>query len=120
MREKQNIKIYETQEEKQYAANEALKHKLYVSGWGLSGELINIRKCPEYANSIALYYKENKPIGVIISICDDMLQVFVRKNERKRGVGSELIKEVKTKMSWGSVGLDRSGKIWKHNKVLIK
>ncbi|QEG08617.1 hypothetical protein [Aeromonas phage 4L372D] len=120
MREKQNIKVYETKEEKQHAAGMALKHRLYVSGWVLSGELVKIRKDPEYAHNIALYYKENKPIGIVITTCENMLQVFVRKNERKRGIGSELIKEVKTERSWDSVGLDRTGKIWKHNKVLIK
>lgn len=113
------IKTYFSEEEIKKAANEALKHRLYVSGWLLSRELKWARAKPAYLKNITITYKHNKPVGVIICRWDNMLQIFVRKSERKQGIGSKMISCVKTKESWASTGIDRTGKIWKDNGVSI-
>ena len=82
-------------------ANIALKHRLYVSGWQLSGTLVHIRNNVSPDTLVLLNYDNNGiPNGVV---CAEYrphynllnVQVFVRKSERNKGIGRKLVSRVK-------------------------
>lgn len=86
-----------TPEQTSENANLALKHRLYVSGWMLSSSLIHAREYPRHYYINLKYNDEGLPIGVICvhirGINNEIgsIQVFVRKSERRKGYGTELI-----------------------------
>lgn len=96
----------------------ALKNRLYVSGWLLSGALVNARDDPTN-KLVLLHYIDDVPVGVIYaryvnsvnSVNLVNVQVFVRKSKRNLGIGSALVNNVKelspnAKFTWncGTIG----------------
>lgn len=78
----------------QEAADIALKNRLYVSGWELSYLLKYIRERENNDTyKISLAYKNNKPIGVCVKTFNNYVQVFVRKEERRQGIGTTLVQK---------------------------
>jgi hypothetical protein len=105
-------------EDAKIGADIALKHKLYVSGWLLSGELKSQRKHGK--GRIAIHYDGNmKPVGVVNENEEGILMAFVRKSERKKGYGRNMVNAIKTDFSKAYTGIDRSAKIWKLNGVSV-
>lgn len=83
----------------QINADIALKNRLYVSGYLLSGILIDIRSGVLSAN-VVLHFEDNNPVGVAVHVLEDdyydyQLMVFVRKSKRGNGIGSKLLKSLK-------------------------
>ena len=79
-------------------ADDALRARLYVSGWQLSPTLMRIRDEP-YINendTIVLIYDNGTPIGVCVmqhhlAGAKPVSSTFVRKSYRRRGIGTKLI-----------------------------
>ena len=114
---KTGIVTFRAEHTKSAAADVALKNRLYVSGWCLSGELINIRECDNADYRIALAYEDGVPVGVAVVTEDKNLQVFVRKAKRGHGYGRQLVNAVKSKGCYGICGADGEGKVFVNNGV---
>ena len=80
-----------------YMASLALKHRLYVSGWCMSYSLKRARDLQSFREKsvvvIALSTETNTPVGAAI-VCRKDIDVFVRKSERNKGIGKELVNAV--------------------------
>ena len=104
-------------------ADDALKARLYVSGWCLSGELLNIRDyLSETANErpfydIAVAYEDGVAVGVSIINENGNLQVFVRKAKRHNGYGRKLVRKIRREGAYGLCGADGEGKIFTENGI---
>lgn len=89
--------------ESQVNANIALRGRLYVSGFLLSGVLKDIRAGILEAR-VNLHYEDDIPVGVAVLITDGVptnylssyydLMIFVRTSYRNRGIGKKLIDEM--------------------------
>ena len=87
-------------------ADIALQARLYVSGWQLSGDLVNIRKGSVKAQVALAYDPSGDPVGVSVRE-GNWLNVFVRKSHRRNGVGTLLVKALKNehiRAGYGIVG----------------
>lgn len=102
-----NIQIAINDEMKAFA-NIALKSRLYVSGWVLSGVLVKVREGYNVCKKIAIAEIENKPVGVAIVNHYNEVQVFVRKSERKKGIGKNLVESLNETTLKGNSGIDGS------------
>jgi len=90
--------------ESQVNANIALRSRLYVSGFLLSGVLKDIRSGILEAR-VLLHYEDDIPVGVAVLIIDGVptsylssfydLMIFVRNSYRNRGIGKELVEQMK-------------------------
>lgn len=104
-------------------ADDALKARLYVSGWMLSGELLNIRDyLSETSNERPLYdiavaYEDGNAVGVSIINENNNLQVFVRKAKRNNGYGRKLVRKIRRDGAYGMCGVDGEGKIFTKNGI---
>ena len=104
-------------------ADDALKARLYVSGWLLSSELLNIRdylsetsiERPLY--DIAVAYEDGNAVGVSIINEKGNLQVFVRKAKRHNGYGRKLVRKIRRDGAYGICGVDGEGKIFTKNGI---
>ena len=77
----------------QELADEALKARLYVSGWYLSECLRAIRADSSLETPIELFKEKGKAVGVTICF-ENQIMVFVRKSHRRKGIGSILVKRL--------------------------
>lgn len=104
-------------------ADDALKARLYVSGWILSSELMYIRDClSETCNErpfydIAVAYEDGTAVGVSIINEKSNLQVFVRKAKRHNGYGRKLVRKIRRDGAYGICGVDGEGKIFTKNGI---
>lgn len=75
-------------------AAEALKHRLYVSGWRLSCDLKEISQYPLPEHTIALAYKMGVPVSVAVYMGYRFLEigVFTRAAERRNGYGRAVVR----------------------------
>ena len=74
-------------------ANAAIKHRLYVNGWSIFRILENVVQWNGVVNppTIALAYTcDNIPVGICI-LRAGVLDTFVRKSFRKKGIGKALV-----------------------------
>lgn len=89
------IKKATTEEDIKAFTDIALKSRLYVSGWMLSGWLINAREKPETVQAVCLVFNESEmPIGVLLALKDRTSAVFVKKFYRRLGLGTKLVQEL--------------------------
>ena len=100
-------------------ADLALKKRLYVSGWSLSGELLTIRERKDNkSNKVSIVYKDKEPVGVAI-LASGEIQAFVRKSERRNGFGKMAVESLQPDEGVRhGYGIDGSMTFW--NKVLEK
>ena len=104
-------------------ADDALKARLYVSGWCLSGELLNIRDYLSETSTerpfydIAVAYEDGVAVGVSIINENGNLQVFVRKAKRHNGYGRKLVRKIRREGAYGLCGADGEGKIFTENGI---
>ena len=104
-------------------ADDALKARLYVSGWLLSSELMYIRDwLTETCNErpfydIAVAYEDGNAVGVSIINENINLQVFVRKAKRHNGYGRKLVRKIRREGAYGICGADGEGKIFTENGI---
>lgn len=81
-------KIYSGERTK-IGADLALKNRLYVSGWELSRTLQDFRNGHE-RGIVILAFKADKPIAVLTGEELGFVMLFVRKAERRQGIGTQL------------------------------
>lgn len=94
-------------------ADEALKARLFVWGWQLSGWLGELRARIEFKEyeSIVIAYDDGVPVGVCVMISkwgkDDIPTsgTFVRKAYRRMRIGTNLIKKARKQEFYHGTGL---------------
>lgn len=118
MFEKKNIKVRTYQgKHAQTAASTALKHRLYVSGWALSGHLQDIKIGYKLADSrISLAWYQDIPVAVAISQ-GDLIMAFCRKALRRNGLASRCVSAIKTNNTIAQRGIDGSEIFWDKHKI---
>lgn len=109
----------ELKTENQINADIALKNRLYVSGYMLSGVLVDIRN-GDNDGRVVIHFENDIPVGVAVThssaSCYYETMVFVRKSMRKRGIGSKLLAQLDApKITRVGVGCDASRKFWLRN-----
>lgn len=97
------MKSPQTWTESQVNANIALRYRLYVSGFLLSGVLKDIRS-GKVNGSVFIHYEDTLPVGVAVHIISGDtsqylssyydLMIFVRVAYRNRGIGKKLINDM--------------------------
>lgn len=108
----------------------ALKHRLYVSGWQLSGNLVKLVKNPEkyLCYEIAICFKDEIPVAICLYVkstytwSSGNLQCFCKKTERRNGYASKCINEImKTKEDpcTAEYGIDGSRTFWSSNGIRV-
>lgn len=105
--------------ENQINADIALKNRLYVSGYMLSGVLIDIRN-GDNDGRVVIHFENDIPVGVAVThsaaSCYYQTMIFVRKSMRKRGIGSKLIAQLNaSKITRVGVGCKASLNFWRKN-----
>jgi GNAT superfamily N-acetyltransferase len=128
---KLKIVVGKTVEQNSDLANIALKHRLFVSGWTLSGDLIGLRDRQYSQGTIAVGYIGDLPVAV--SVADNnrvikylFIQAFVRKQFRGNGIGravaAKLIKSIRASdytITTGD-GITGSDKFWESVKNCVQ
>jgi hypothetical protein len=93
-------------------ADIALKNRLYVSGWGLSGFLQKVRGGVVDAD-VLIAFNDDTPVSVVVVETNSLYaQAFTRKSMRKRGIAKSLIKECGAKIKSSGIGIDGSSVFW--------
>lgn len=105
--------------ENQINADIALKNRLYVSGYLLSGILVDIRS-GKNDGRVVLHFENDVPVGVAVYqsslSCYYQTMVFVRKSMRNRGIGSQLLAKLDAgKRTRVGVGCTASRNFWYKN-----
>lgn len=86
------------------AADLARKHRLFVSGWCLNSDLKKVG----HQDKISIAYNNGVPIGVALLVeKHNDLQCFVRKKERRKGVGTILVGSIKKQDCSAGLGLKK-------------
>jgi len=112
----------------QEACKLALKHRLFVAGWMLNGQLHRgaSRDSDRYGGVLhaAVYLEGGVPVGVAVVTHYSDIQVFVRKSERRNGIGSKLVSHMKELMGASAGAMDAgtglvkgSRQFWNANKI---
>jgi GNAT superfamily N-acetyltransferase len=109
----------ELKTENQINADIALKNRLYVSGYMLSGVLIKIRSGKLDAR-VVIHVENENPVGVAVYIPNEFsyyeTMIFVRKAMRNRGIGSSLLEKLNApKKTRVGVGCSASRNFWYKN-----
>ena len=76
------------------AARIALKNRLYVSGWQLFNWFQTAKFYPTDVEGIVLAFREEIPVAVLFAYRDQTSGVFVRKCERRQGIGTDMVKVI--------------------------
>lgn len=95
----------------------ALKHRLYISGWVMSGELISMRD-DDNGGVISLGFLDDEPVAIVV---DDYYQLmaFCRKSLRGNGYASKCLAELNTDGRVANEGIKGSIKFWRMNGIPI-
>lgn len=88
-------KVFNTPTEVLEGCNIALKSRLYVSGWNLSGELKYLRKYP-FSGKVSITFADDKPVAVAV-LRGGVVECFCRKSERKKGYGGKTLSSLLSK-----------------------
>lgn len=95
--------------------------RLFVSGWQMNKDYRTF-ETSQYLkgtdSQIVIAFKEGLAIGAAVRK-GKHVQAFVRKSERRNGIGSMLVSAIKSEKSYGDTGLknNQSKKFWDHNQV---
>lgn len=101
----------------QTAADNALKNRLYVSGWALSGHLKDIKSGYKLEDSkISLAWYQDKPVAVAISQ-GDFIMAFCRKALRRNGLASRCVRAIKNDDSIAQHGIIGSEAFWEKQNI---
>jgi GNAT superfamily N-acetyltransferase len=105
----------------QINADIALKSRLYVSGYMLSGLLVAVRNGGILADVVLHYDQHNVPVGVAVSVTDRAYvgyetMVFVRKSKRRQGIGTILLDKLNgDRKQYVGIGCSASRNFWNKN-----
>lgn len=105
--------------ENQINADIALKNRLYVSGYMLSGILIKIRR-GEIQARVLIHVENEIPVGVAVYVPSAVTyyetMIFVRKSMRSRGIGTALLSKLNSpRQTRVGVGCSASRHFWHKN-----
>lgn len=102
------------------AAAVALRSALYIPGWQLSKWLQRV-KIGNKSSTIALAYKDGKPVAVVlVRAGDGLTAAFCRKSERRQGIASKCIAEIRAagvEPREADEGIEGSSVFWQKNNV---
>lgn len=86
-------------------ASVALKNRLYVSGWMLSGIMVRIRRSPKPNDIVSIVTVDGKPISVaVLTDGSDTIACFTKKAYRKKGYGKLAVTGLKQSAEKGVRG----------------
>lgn len=118
----------------QINADIAIRNKLFMPGWVLSSTLKSIRNNWDnyYVNCVVnLHYEDEKPVGVVVmrmpvdkSIpeCNGFkpeVQIFVKKQYRRKGIGTKLISSLNKKQINWELGIEGSLNFWHKMQTIV-
>lgn len=96
-----SLEVYTEASDVVEACKQARKARLFVPGWNLFGTYVHAMENPEmYA--ICFYVEDGVKLGVgIVELDSDWdehhyMQVFVRHNQRKQGIGRQIVEKLCT------------------------
>lgn len=116
------IKIYE-EYDTILIAKEALRKKMYVSGWDLSYLLQEISNARKFDCFIIGAYAAEELVGILVGDHDEgYVQVFVRKAHRRQGIGTAMYTEaakILGKNIRNKFGIDGSEEFFDEVKELV-
>lgn len=101
------------------AAQLAITHRLYVPQWDMRKRYMTFIERGHGLLHIALYYDGNTPIAAALITSSEDIQVFVRTNRRREGIGTKLVEHMKKEMGDradrldAGIGVEGSGQFWK-------
>lgn len=103
-------------------AKVAISNRLFIPRWTMR-EYLNTLDIVFFNTKVALAYDDDKPIGV--ALCSDYpdknhLQVFIRKNYRRKGIGTNLLNIVNQnngKTPYAVEGIKGSEKFFQKNNI---
>lgn len=110
-----DVKVYEGKSLSE-GATLALKHRLYVSGWCLSGELRYLRDNEHTDAEIAIGFLDGEPVSVIMRQYSKV-QAFCRKAVRKKGYSTKCLQALRSKPTFAEEGTDGSCVFWNKNGI---
>jgi len=96
-------------------AKKAISNRLYVSGWLLRNQLEKLIVTYGHHHTIVLCESvgSNKPIAVGIRNNEtNCVMIFVRKAERRKGIGTVIGKILLNEKAWSLAGIDASVDFW--------
>lgn len=99
------------------AADLALKHRLFVSGWELSHELKMARDHPDLFDGISMKFVDGVPIALVI-VRRTTMMAFCKKSERRKGYASECAQAIRVIPNFagrGDYGIPGSLNFWTAN-----
>jgi len=97
----------------------ALTHRLFVNGWMLREELLYAVDYPKLYD-IKLEYKNKKPVAVaLLTKSDGLVSVFVRKEWRRKGLGTKLVNRFGDKVKCAGYGVIGSENFYKKLGVQV-
>lgn len=84
--------LYQKHADKIEAASIALKNKLYAGkDWEMYSWLNTAKFLPIEVRAIVLAFKNDMPVAVLFVWKDSIAGLFVKKEERRRGIGTKLV-----------------------------
>lgn len=105
-------------------AKQALSERLFVPGWSLRLQLLDIVRSPYsfFTIVLAIDSELGKPIGVLV-LEQDQASCFVRVSHRRHGIGSRLLREGTrhhaTSRLVAGEGVHGSVEFWNQNHVEV-
>jgi hypothetical protein len=99
------------------AADLALKHRLFVSGWQLSHELKKARDHPDWFDGISMKFVGGVPVALVI-VRRTGIMAFCKKSERRKGYASECVQAIRLIPNFnarGDYGIPGSLNFWTVN-----
>lgn len=91
----------------------ALKARLYVSGWCLSGQLCATKNEPHVNDVVSITFVDGSPVSVL-SIRHNTIMAFTRKSERSKGYGIRTFEALRlSRMPYYAEGIDASYGFWR-------
>ena len=94
----------------------ALKHRLYVSGWCLSGELKSMIRSPRISDGIALGLLDGVPVSIVLHDAHQYM-AFCRKALRNNGYASQCFQKLNVTGKSAGGGIDGSDHFWRKNGI---
>ena len=94
----------------------ALKHRLYVAGWSMSGTLQRMIKYPQTYHGLALGSLNGVPVTIVLHDSYHYM-AFCRKALRRNGYASQCFKALNVRGMDAGGGIDGSDHFWRKNGV---
>ena len=118
------VRLYVTPSELREGARLALKHRLYVIGWGLQQSLSFLTVARfTCKDQLALVFVDGEPVAIALhEERHRQVQCFVRKAHRRNGYGTMAVNELRFDRNevFADEGLKGTRGFWHSSRVRIR